>query len=111
MSDPAAILAARLADLWRKSRPAILERMATLHATQEALAANPEDVEARTRGREAAHKLSGVLGTFGLPQGSELAATLEEILKNDQPLSASEVIAIATEVANLEVVIASKSEV
>lgn len=102
-------IASRLAELWQTSRPTILERMAVLHAASEALAADPLDQEARDRGREAAHKLSGVLGIFGLPQGSELAALLEEQLKSPGPLDPEGLITLRARIADLDAVIASKS--
>ena len=102
-------IAARLAELWQTSRPTILERMAALHAAEEALAADPLDQEARDRGREAAHKLSGVLGIFGLPQGSEIASALEETLKSPEPLHPRDLASLKTRIAELDAAIASKS--
>jgi HPt (histidine-containing phosphotransfer) domain-containing protein len=108
MSDAAAQLAAKLNEIWRASRPLILERMAVLHATQSALAADLHDDEARRAGREAAHKLAGVLGTFGLPRGSEIASTLEGILKDDVPLTAADHATLTRQIAELDTLIASK---
>jgi len=108
--DPAAIIAARLAQIWRASRPTILERLAVLRSAQTALVADASDAEARGNAREAAHKLSGVLGVFGLPQGSELAHNLEERLKTSDPLTASDLIAMAGEIESLESLIAAKGE-
>lgn len=108
MSDAAAIIAARLAELWRTSRPSILERVAALHAAHDALFRNPEDAEARSQGREAAHKLSGVLGVFGLPQGSELAFTMESLLMSGNPLTPEDVIWLGEQIEALDAVIALK---
>jgi HPt (histidine-containing phosphotransfer) domain-containing protein len=108
MTDPAALIAARLAQLWLTSRPTILERVAVLRASLDALRKNPEDADARSQGREAAHKLSGVLGVFGLPQGSEIAASLEHILKSSEPLTLADVPTIAEQVQALAAVIAAK---
>lgn len=102
-------IASRLAELWQTSRPTILERMAALHDAGRALAANPLDQDARDRGREAAHKLSGVLGIFGLPQGSEIAAALEEQLKSAAPLLPDDLASLQTRITDLDAVIASKS--
>jgi HPt (histidine-containing phosphotransfer) domain-containing protein len=109
-SDPAAAIAARLAQLWRTSRPIILERLAVLRTAQAALVANAGDVAARSEAREAAHKLSGVLGIFGLPQGSEMAHNLEELLKSADPLSASDLISMAGEIESLEAMIAARGD-
>lgn len=108
MSDPASIVAARLADLWRTSRPTVLERMAILREARTSLAADPVDADARSRGREAAHKLSGVLGVFGLPRGSALAAEIEALLKQESPLSPDQLSSFSSLVAELDAVIASK---
>jgi HPt (histidine-containing phosphotransfer) domain-containing protein len=102
-------IASRLAELWQTSRPTILERMNALEAASRALAANPLDQEARERGREAAHKLSGVLGIFGLPQGSEIASALEEQLKAPAPLLPEDLLTLQSRIAALDTVIASKT--
>lgn len=110
VSDPAAAIAARLAQLWRTSRPTILERLAVLKSAHTALVANADDTDARSEAREAAHKLSGVLGVFGLPQGSELAHNMEESLKSSGPLTAADLIAMAGEIESLEAMIAAKGD-
>jgi HPt (histidine-containing phosphotransfer) domain-containing protein len=110
VDDPAAVIAARLAQLWRTSRPTILERLAALKTAHAALVANAAHAAARSDAREAAHKLSGVLGVFGLPQGSELAHNLEERLKSADALSAADLIAMAGEIESLEVMIAAKGD-
>jgi HPt (histidine-containing phosphotransfer) domain-containing protein len=108
LSDPAAIIAARLAVLWQTSRPSILERIAALHAAHDALVRDPADTDARSKGREAAHKLSGVLGVFGLPQGSELSFNMESLLMNGNPLSFEDVIWLGEQIEALDAVIAAK---
>ena len=105
----AAQVAARLAQLWQTSRPSILERLAVLQASGVTLQQDAQDGEARNRGREAAHKLSGVLGVFGLPRGSEIAAEIEHVLKAGEPLTPADLALIQSRIAELEAVIASKS--
>jgi len=108
MSDPASIVAARLAELWRTSRPTVIERVATLVDAQAALAADSSNADARSRGREAAHKLSGILGVFGLPRGSELAAEIEALFKTEAALSPDQLSSLAGRIAELNAVIAAK---
>lgn len=108
MTDPAARIEARLAELWRTSRPIILERMAVLQEAAAALSRCPADIDARSRGREAAHKLSGVLGVFGLPQGSTLAGELDELLTGSDPLTPTDLVFLVTRVSDLDSIIASK---
>ncbi|MGB9028758.1 MAG: Hpt domain-containing protein [Acidobacteriaceae bacterium] len=106
--DAAAKIAARLSELWRTSRPTVLERMNLLRSACDTLAQNPADEEARAAGREAAHKLSGVLGVFGLPQGSEIAASVEHLLESPEPLTTDDLSALRDRIAELDAVIASK---
>jgi HPt (histidine-containing phosphotransfer) domain-containing protein len=106
--DPAAKIAARLAEIWRTTKPTVLERVALLQASCETLFRNPADQDARKQGREAAHKLSGVLGVFGLPQGSELAAAIEDMLAAEEPLTPEKLSTLLSQIVDLDAVIASK---
>ena len=108
--DAAARVAARLRELWSTSRPTVLERMRVLDSACASLDENPGDAEARSSGREAAHKLSGVLGVFGMPQGSEIASTIEFLLKSDEPLTGDDLTRLREWVGALDSVIASKSD-
>jgi HPt (histidine-containing phosphotransfer) domain-containing protein len=108
--DAAAEIAARLTELWRTSRPTVFERVNLLRSAFDSLAENPADEEARATGREAAHKLSGVLGVFGLPQGSEIAASVEHLLKSTEPLTADDLSGLRQHIADLDAVITSKPE-
>lgn len=110
MSDAGQKIAARLAVLWQSSRPAILERLATLQSAYETLRRNPAELEARQNGREAAHKLAGILGVFGLPQGSETASVLEDLLKHQDPLTPEDLTTLHSRILELSSVIASKPE-
>ena len=106
--NAAAKLAARLSELWRTSRPTVLERLTILHSACESLIRDPANREARTAGREAAHKLSGVLGVFGLPQGSEIAASIEQMLESELLLTPQDLSALRDSIAHLDAVVASK---
>ena len=68
---------AQLADLWERRRPAIIARVEHLEALAAASDPSPEEVEA---GRTEAHKLRGLLGTIGLPAGTEAAGEVEDLL-------------------------------
>ncbi len=108
--DAAAKIAARLTELWRTSRPTILERMDLLRSACDSLVQDPLNTDARTSGLEAAHKLSGVLGVFGLPQGSEIASSIEHQLKSDEPLKPEDLATLRDQIADLDAVIASRGE-
>ena len=108
MSDPTAILAERLAEMWRRSRPSVLERVDILRAVYEQLGIDAQNMEAQQRGREAAHKLAGILGVFGLSEGGEIASEIEGLLKSAMPLTAGDLAEFGTQLARLETLIASK---
>jgi HPt (histidine-containing phosphotransfer) domain-containing protein len=108
MSDGSAVLAARLAELWKSSRGTVLERVTVLKEAQWALQADLTETERRSAGREAAHKLSGVLGIFGLPRGSELASEMEHLLAAETPLDAAGLKVLDRDLVELERLISAK---
>src|SRR5579862_8099360 len=63
--------------LWKKSYETLLERLAMIRTAHDQLAAGSLDEQTRSDAEAAAHKLAGILGTFGLPQGSALASKIE----------------------------------
>ena len=76
--------------LWVRFLPEIKERIAVLQAAAEALAAGALTASRREAAYAAAHKLAGVLGTFGLTRGTVLARELEiNFSRKDGPDPAS----------------------
>jgi len=73
---------ALLADLWKRNRPVIEERLAILERTA---SADPLSEDLKTSARDIAHKLSGSLGMFGFDHGTVLARELEHLLDSPQP--------------------------
>ena len=69
-----------IAAIWRRSLPAVRERLALVDAA----AASPADATKRAQAAAAAHKLAGSLGSFGKP-GSAEAAALEAELRAELP--------------------------
>jgi|ERR1017187_1143301 HPt (histidine-containing phosphotransfer) domain-containing protein len=69
--------------LWFKFLPEIRSRVATLEVSSAALAAGSLSTHQRSLANEAAHKLAGVLGTFGLTHGTVLAREAENIYSNE----------------------------
>ncbi len=63
--------------LWARFLPQIEERVAVLEAAASAFAADRLSIEQREAANAAAHNLAGVLGTFGLTEGTVLARELE----------------------------------
>jgi HPt (histidine-containing phosphotransfer) domain-containing protein len=79
-------MAAAVAAAWEEARPRIMGRVAALEATAAALRDGGLDSEMRRNAEAEAHKLSGSLGMFGFPLGSELAHEIEERLDGDGPI-------------------------
>ena len=65
--------------LWDRFLPQLEERVATLEAAAAALSAGTLTAELREQASHAAHNLAGVLGTFGLDEGTRLAREAEVI--------------------------------
>ena len=69
--------------MWKNSREIITERVRSLRAAQHSLVQGALDRIIRKDAESAAHKLSGILGTFGLPQGSVLASKIERVMAQE----------------------------
>jgi HPt (histidine-containing phosphotransfer) domain-containing protein len=68
-----------LAGLWDRSRQTVVERIEILQEAKSLATDSKLDEPARLRAVDSAHKLAGVLGTFGLPHGTELAREAEQV--------------------------------
>ena len=66
-----------LNSLWTKFLPQLQERVAVLETSAAAFSANQLSLAGQQEANGAAHKLAGVLGTFGLTRGTVLARELE----------------------------------
>src|SRR5207302_9536943 len=75
--------------LWERFRSTTLERVSALEAACHALTAGTLDALARREAERAAHKLAGALGSFGRPEGSWLARTIEHALAGETELDAA----------------------
>jgi HPt (histidine-containing phosphotransfer) domain-containing protein len=71
----------KLAGLWQQHLPEITNRVGVLERACAALDAGSLSEEERKAATAAAHKLSGVLGTFGRTRGTELAREVEGMLE------------------------------
>lgn len=69
--------------LWTQFRPQMEERVALLEAANRALALDKLSKDQRGEANSAAHKLAGVLGTFGLTKGTVLAREAELFYSGD----------------------------
>jgi HPt (histidine-containing phosphotransfer) domain-containing protein len=70
-------LQAMLAALWDRSKHTVAERAALLQVAVDLWMEDRLDEPTRLSAVDSAHKLAGVLGTFGLPRGTDLARKAE----------------------------------
>ncbi len=80
-------MAEALARLWTKFLPEIDRRLVVVESAVQAMCAGALSDELREDAHQAAHKLAGTLGTFGLHRGTELARNAELVLEGDAPLA------------------------
>ena len=99
-----------LATLWERSRQTISERVEVLRAAHRNLRTNPADKNARRAGADAAHKLAGILGTFGLPDGTNLARRVELLLEASVPLRPFDLEGLQQTIDQLQQMIEAKSK-
>ena len=99
-----------LATLWSRSRETIGERLDILRTTHRVLRANPADKSARRAGADAAHKLAGILGTFGLPDGTNLARHVEVMLESAAPIRPFDLESLQRAIDQLHQMIEAKSK-
>jgi HPt (histidine-containing phosphotransfer) domain-containing protein len=86
--------------LWIQFLPQIEERVSAMEAANTALVAGKLHNDQRAAANAAAHKLAGVLGTFGLTKGTILSREAEILYSGDvesEPAVASRLIEIAGE--------------
>jgi HPt (histidine-containing phosphotransfer) domain-containing protein len=69
--------------LWKQFLPQMIERIDVIDAAVAALAAGGLTVDQRASANSAAHKLAGVLGTFGLTRGTVLAREAEMLFSSE----------------------------
>jgi HPt (histidine-containing phosphotransfer) domain-containing protein len=94
--------------LWKSNYSTLLERVKVLRDAQDKLAAGALDNQARKDAESAAHKLAGILGSFGLPQGSALASKIEAALAEEISLDAEHAPEMKSWLDELEAIIASR---
>ncbi len=67
--------------VWLRHRSTTMERIEVVKRALEALAAGELDADRRSVAMGEAHKLRGILGTYGFAEGSVLAGEAEDILE------------------------------
>lgn len=76
-----------LAKIWERSQKNVVEQVEVLEQARVLAVDSKLDEAGRLRAVEAAHKLAGVLGTFGLPRGTELARVAEQAFGKPKGMS------------------------
>jgi HPt (histidine-containing phosphotransfer) domain-containing protein len=84
-------LQAMISALWERSRHTVVERAALLRTAGDLLVDHRLDQATQRSAVDSAHKLAGVLGTFGLPRGTDLAREAEELFGQSMPPSKREI--------------------
>jgi HPt (histidine-containing phosphotransfer) domain-containing protein len=88
--------------LWKQFLPQIEERVTALESAAAAHAADTLSHDQREAAHTAAHKLAGILGTFGLTKGTVLAREAELLYSGEtDPEAATQLIEIARRLKEL----------
>lgn len=103
LTGPQVVLNARLADLWKRSRSKMLERVEVLDRAAEALLEGSLQRALRRQAESEAHKLAGSLGTFGLHAATSFARDIEAALRSDSMLGETQAHRFSELVAALRV--------
>jgi HPt (histidine-containing phosphotransfer) domain-containing protein len=94
--------------LWVKNYGILEERLKLIRDAYDRLAAGSLDEQTRDDAEAAAHKLAGILGTFGLPQGSALASKIETSLAKEMAVRPDFAGQLQSWLTELETIIASR---
>jgi len=108
LSSPA--FAEAMNRLWVKFLPQMEERVGTLEAAAASLAAGTLSAAQREEASSEAHKLAGVLGTFGLQEGTVLAHEAEATYLVDPQTDPAVVARLAEIAAQLRVMLAGRND-
>ena len=74
-----------LRQIWLRNRSTTLERLSVVEAALTALSAGDLAPDRRDAALGEAHKLRGILGTYGFDEGSVLAGEAEKALQGGAP--------------------------
>ncbi len=95
--------------MWAQYLPQILERVSALEAAGEATVQGAPTAELRLMAIAEAHKLAGTLGTFGLPQGTDLAREAEALCTPEHAIDVASARRLLEIAAELRTMIAARS--
>lgn len=107
-TDKQSSLAEAMQQLWTRFLPQLEERVTALEDAAAALASGTLASELRKEACSAAHKLAGVLGTFGLAEGTQLAREAETIYGGNSNPDTAEAARLAEIAAQLKAMLAGR---
>jgi HPt (histidine-containing phosphotransfer) domain-containing protein len=107
-SQQEADLTQALESLWVRFLPQIEERVAVLASAVSAVAEKRLTAAECEAAHSAAHKLAGVLATFGLTRGTDLARELETAFSGEAARVGSSVANLAQSVTELRTLIENR---
>ena len=97
-----------LESMWEQRKSMVVERLNTLTDAVAHLKENATPAS-REKGIYAAHNLAGILGTFGIPQGTDLSREIEVAMGTDGPLNETQISHLQQVVGKLTELIAQRS--
>jgi HPt (histidine-containing phosphotransfer) domain-containing protein len=101
-------MAQALDQLWKQYLPTMEERVAILEKAGRSLIEGELSDNERVDANNAAHKLAGVLGTFGLTKGTVLARKAEILYSGDNGTDPEEAVELVQIAAQLKAMIAAR---
>ena len=101
-------MAQALDRLWKQYLPTMEERVAVLEKAAQTLAGGEISDGERAEANNAAHKLAGVLGTFGLTKGTVLAREAEILYSGDNGTDPDDAAQLTRIAAQLKTMIAGR---
>ncbi|MGH9599200.1 MAG: Hpt domain-containing protein [Terracidiphilus sp.] len=101
-------LAVALDRLWSRFQPEIEQRLVILESSAAAAAVCALTRTQQEAAHSAAHKLAGVLGTFGLAEGTALAREMEQVFDSEDAPNAAGGERLVLLAAGLRTIIASR---
>jgi HPt (histidine-containing phosphotransfer) domain-containing protein len=103
-------LAEAMNRLWAKYLPQMEARVATLESAAAGLASGRLSSDERQRASADAHKLAGVLGTFGLKEGTELAREAEELYGSADEFDEATIVRVSLIAEQLKAMVSGRTE-
>jgi HPt (histidine-containing phosphotransfer) domain-containing protein len=94
--------------LWARFLPEIKARVAVLEAATQTASEGKLTAEQREASQAAAHKLAGVLGTFGLTKGTVLAREAEILYSGGPDADPEDAARLTLIAAQLRTIVASR---